>query len=141
MKIKIVQNLVLVILFVATGAHASESLRVEGKKATNLLNALKANGAVGEVRVDLTTWQVSKVACEYTPDGYIYAQCSLTDDHQKKSLNSFTGVALDLYNALAKAGAVQSFELPSRFINVRRVVCVLETGGLKEFPNCEIFQD
>ena len=119
---------------------SAEALRVDGEKATKLIAALvsgelKQSVISGGFKID-----ASDVKCEYTPHGFIWANCNLTDKHDADLTKSMLpNQAFALMTALKDAGiewTTGSDTFVEGSVSVNAIACT--RGGFVAGDRCSI---
>lgn len=120
----------------------SNEIVVQGPVASKIIKALSATELKKSPIGGGFQIGAKDVLCTYTPRGFIYAQCSLTEVATKAATGIYPvgQVALELMNALKDAG-VPVHESPSATIqstglNAKSVACT--SGGFVAGSHCVI---
>ncbi len=124
-------------------AAAENAVVVDGSKAWKIVVALNDAGAGAEVLNSREkVLEVQDVNCLYTPQGFIWAQCALTDANSSgHSLDLITNKAFNLYTALTDVGGVGEDTGISTSVQATLVTCsikqVLANNGFYTY-SCRI---
>ena len=106
-------------------ANAQAATPVTGDKAKALIDALTRVGVSKVQHIEHAMWNATDVSCEYTPRGFVWAQCQLVDKNKKTNLAPIAAPAHQLFKALEAAGtkpilhsgSIESWTLEAKFVD------------------------